>query len=223
MRGIACWVRNFHRSPWRKLPYMQIIHLVSGRLFGCHWRWWLRNLPAIGWSQRSLRQTGESLAAFYLAPPTKDSYLPSLCRVKVVVLPAHNLVEQGGITENFKAKCLRSIFHIPPPYISRISNATVLQRNHCKRLSDILKFRQLCLFQFIAVLPDDDVRRPCIVQRSSFILQNLSAPRRLGRPKQIWVSEVYRMAVEIAEGFDMWGDLRKLCHRTRGEWMNEHV
>jgi len=138
-----------------------------------------------------------------LHPQQKDSYLPSLCRVKVVVLPAHNLVEQGGITENFKAKCLRSIFHIPPPYISRISNATVLQRNHCKRLSDILKFRQLCLFQFIAVLPDDDVRRPCIVQRSSFILQNQSAPHRLGRPKQIWVSEVYRMAVEIAEGFDM--------------------
>ena len=31
--------------------------------------------------------------------------------------------------------------HIRPPYISRISNATVLQRNYCKRLSAILKFK----------------------------------------------------------------------------------
>ena len=26
-----------------------------------------------------------------------------------------------------------------------------------------------------------------------------------GRPKQIWASEVYSMAVEIAEGFDIFG------------------
>ena len=80
--------------------------------------------------------------------------------------------------DGFQAKCLRSILHIPPPYVSRFSNATVLQRTHCKRLSAILGFRQLCLFQSIAVLPDDDVRRRCIFQPSSFILQNLSAPRR---------------------------------------------
>ena len=55
------------------------------------------------------------------------------------------------------AKCLRSIFRSPFPYISHISGATVLQRRHCKRLSAISKFRQPCLFQSIAVLPDDDV------------------------------------------------------------------
>ena len=118
--------------------------------------------------------------------------------------------------DGFQAKCLRSILDIPPPYISRISNATVLQRSHCKRLSAILKFRQLCLFQSIAVLPDDDVRRRCIFQPSSFILINQSAPRLRGRPKQIWASEVYRMAVEIAEAFHMLGDLlrdaRKFVH-----------
>ena len=47
----------------------------------------------------------------------------------------------------------------------------------------------------------------CIFQPSSFILQNLSAPLRLGRPKQIWASKIYGMAVGIAEGFDMLGDL----------------
>ena len=48
-------------------------------------------------------------------------------------------------------------------------------------------------------------------------LQNLSAPRRRGRPKQIWVSEVYRMAVEIAEGFDMLGDLLRDAAKWRSK------
>ena len=33
--------------------------------------------------------------------------------------------------DGFQAKCLRSILHIPPSYISRVSNATVLQRSQC--------------------------------------------------------------------------------------------
>ena len=64
--------------------------------------------------------------------------------------------------DGFQAKCLRSIFRIPPPYI-------------CKRSSSILKFRQLCLFQSIAVLPDDDVRRRCIFQPNSFIFKPVSS------------------------------------------------
>ena len=67
------------------------------------------------------------------------------------------------------------------------------------------------------MLPDDDVRRRCIFQPSSFLLQNLSAPRRRGRPKQIWASEVYRMAVEIAEGFDMLGNLLRDAAKWRSK------
>ena len=80
-----------------------------------------------------------------------------------------------------------------------------------------LKFRQLCLFQSTAVLPDDDVRRRCIFQPSDFILQNLSPPRRRGRPKQIWACEVYRMALEIAEGFDMLSDLLRDAAKWRSK------
>ena len=172
--------------------------------------------------------------------PNKKIHIFQACVVSKLLYCLHtmwlNKAELRKI-DGFQAKCLRSILHIPRPYISRLSNAAVLQRNHCRRLSAILKFRQLCLFQSIAVLPDDDVRRRCIFQPSSFILQNLSAPRRQGRPKQIWASEVYRMVVEIAEGFDMLGDLLRdaaqwrskvrafcflplslpMCHRTRGE------
>ena len=84
-----------------------------------------------------------------------------------------------------------------PPYISCISNATVLQRSYCKRLSTILKFRELFFLQSIALLLDDDVRRPCIFQPSSFIFAKPVRSTLRGRPKQFWASEVNRMAVEI--------------------------
>ena len=203
MRGIVSWVRRFHRSSWRKLPYMQIIHLVSGSLFGCHWRWWLRNLPAIRWSQRSPRQTSENLAASYLAPRTQDLCLPKFVSCQSCCIAC---TQFGWIRRSYGKFSSK----VPPFYLSY---PTSVHQSYFKRkrLSDILKFRQLCLFQSIAVLPDDAVRRPCSVQRSSFILQNLSAPRCRGRPKQIWASEVYRMVVEIAEGFHMLGDLRKFA------------
>ena len=49
------------------------------------------------------------------------------------------------------------------------------------------------------------------------LFSNLSAPRRRGRPKQIWVSEVYRMAAEIAEGFDMLGNLLRDAAKWRSK------
>ena len=57
----------------------------------------------------------------------------------------------------------------------------------------------------------------CIFQPSNFFLQSLSAPRRRGRPKQMRASEVYRMAVEIAEGSDMLSDLL----RDAAEWRSK--
>ena len=62
-----------------------------------------------------------------------------------------NKVELRKI-DGFQARRLPSILRILPPYISPISNAPVLQRG------------QLLLFQSIAKLPDDDVRRGCIFQ-----------------------------------------------------------
>ena len=41
--------------------------------------------------------------------------------------------------DKFQGKCHRSILHTPPPYITRISNATVLQGSLCTLLSAILK------------------------------------------------------------------------------------
>ena len=98
----------------------------------------------------------------------------------------------------FQAKCLHCILGIPPPYTRRISNATVLQSSRCKLLSTILKFKQLLLYQSIATLPESED----------------DASRRHGRPKRMSVSEVYRTAVEIAEGSNMLGDLYSVMRQV---------
>ena len=67
------------------------------------------------------------------------------------------------------------------------------------------------------MLPYDDVRRRCISQPGSFLFQKLTAPRRRGRPKQICASEVHTMAVEIAESFDMLGDLLRDAAKLRSK------
>ena len=74
-----------------------------------------------------------------------------------------------------------------PVYQLNIKRNRVTERP-LQTLLRYVKPRQL-LFQSIAVLPDDDARRRCIVQPLRFILQSLSAPRRRGLPKQMWVSD----------------------------------
>ena len=64
--------------------------------------------------------------------------------------------------------------------------------------------------------PTPFVRHCAATLQVSTILQSLSAPRRRGRPKQIWVSEVYRMGVEIAEGPNLLGDLLRDAAKQRG-------
>ena len=140
---------------------MEGIHLISTKLSGCIWRWWAQNLQTIGGSQKSIRQTGESLVAFHLVHPTKDPHFQA-CVVSKLLYCLHtmwpNKAELRKI-DGFQAKCLHSILRIPLPYTGRILNATVLQRSRCKQLSTILIFRQLFLFESIGMLPDEDVRR----------------------------------------------------------------
>ena len=148
------------------------------------------------------------------------------CVVHYLLYCLHTMWLSGSAKiDGFQARGLCSILRIQPPYISRISDATVLQRSRCKQLSAILKFRHLSLFQSIAVLPDEDVRRRCIFQPSSFLLQSPSAPRRPGRPKQIWAFEVYiewhwTMLKVRAPYVTYKGSLflfSARCNRTRGE------
>ena len=97
----------------------------------------------------------------------------------------------------FQSMCLRQIQGIPHSYISRVSNAEVLRRAGEHPVSKTLLHRQLLLLARIAALPSEDVRRRCIFQGDRLELLQ-AVPRKRGRPKQTWASEVRKQALLCA-------------------------
>ena len=97
----------------------------------------------------------------------------------------------------FQARCLRSILGIPHSFISRVRNETVLQEAGTEKLSIILWRRQLLLLGRIAQLPREDVMRTCIFHDGTFQPRWHDGLRKRGRPKQTWLSEVFRMALNM--------------------------
>ena len=100
--------------------------------------------------------------------------------------------------DGFQGRCLRKILGVPHAYVSRISNLEVLGLAACKAYSKILLYRQLQLIHQIALLPSTDVMRTCVFEEGSFSLKGHHKPRCRGRPKQVWASQVYQLAVQAA-------------------------
>ena len=92
--------------------------------------------------------------------------------------------------DGFQARCLRKIFGVPPAFISRVSNMTILQRAKCKTATDLLLQRQILLFGKVARAP---INHP--LHMAAFIpgtWQPITDKyvRRVGRPRREWVTEV---------------------------------
>ena len=102
--------------------------------------------------------------------------------------------------DGFQNRCLRRILGITPSFISRVSNAHVLQRASCVAATQILLQRQLILFGKALRFPYDHR-----MHSSSFIHGSLQAAtskyvRRVGRPRREWVTEVRNKAFQIVNG-----------------------
>ena len=99
--------------------------------------------------------------------------------------------------DGFQARCLRIILNIPPSYISRISNAIVLQRAGAESASDQLRKRQLLQLGKISRSPPDSALRG-----ASFILgTDFPATDRyvrwIGRPCQECIRMVMPEAMRL--------------------------
>ena len=97
----------------------------------------------------------------------------------------------------FQARCLRRILGIKHSYVSRVSNAAVLQRAGRGKLSDLLLRRQLILFGDIARKADDHPVRMVVFQPSSSELAQAPGRRKRGRPRQAWATELSKHAKQI--------------------------
>ena len=96
----------------------------------------------------------------------------------------------------FQCYCMRRIFHIPPSFISRISNADVLGRAGVQPLSTLIENRQRQLFHkiqwhvpsaFSKLLVSDRLGQP----------KDWCDRRGRGRPRQMWARCVYDLIFNI--------------------------
>ena len=92
----------------------------------------------------------------------------------------------------FQSRCLRVIFNIKVPFISRISNATVLQQSGQTQLSRSLLKQQLLLFGKIARAPDSDPLRKMTFLPGTLLPCSGQYVRRVGRPRNEWTTMLHK-------------------------------
>ena len=84
-------------------------------------------------------------------------------------------------------------------YHSRISNEDVLKAAHSTPLSLLLLRNQLKSFGRIASLDYHNCVRDLIFEADdSFTLKEISFPRRQGRPRLSWASEIFKIALQVS-------------------------
>ena len=107
-----------------------------------------------------------------------------------------NVAERRRLN-GFHCRCLREIWGIAPAFLSRVSNARVLQLTQQSPLTQTLAKQQLLLLGKAARAPEGSLFRT-----STFCPRTLTPAtnryvRKVGRPRSEWVPHVYRMAVSL--------------------------
>ena len=101
--------------------------------------------------------------------------------------------------DGFQAKCLRRVLHIPPSFLSRVSNKAVLQQARQDPYSTQLLRQQLALYGKIGRASNRDFLRRVTFQPDTVLSATDALRRRRGRPQREWANGLYRM---ISPSFD---------------------
>jgi hypothetical protein len=116
-----------------------------------------------------------------------------------------NVSERRRI-DGFQNRCLRAIWGIKPAYVSRVSNASVLQTVGEKPLSRQLERQQLQLFGRVARQDDEGLMRQATFCPGSLQPATERYVRKQGRPRLEWTSAVYKLALQAAGGMQQLQD-----------------
>ena len=100
----------------------------------------------------------------------------------------------------FNARCIRRIMGVPHSYISRVANADVLARAGARPLSHKLLQQQLLLYSHVARLPDHSAVRQATFENGDVLPKVLAGTRKRGRPRNTWIGEVHRAALQVTTG-----------------------
>ena len=125
--------------------------------------------------------------------------------------------QQRRKIDGFQNRCLRSIIGIRSSFLSRVSNAEVLQRCGAVKFSNLLLEQQLLYFGKLFRLPDDSPIRRLVFRDSSLELKQLDMNRRRGRPRLNWMTEALKKAEVLAGSKDQLSVLIKDCKIWRTE------
>ena len=96
----------------------------------------------------------------------------------------------------FHHKSLRRILGIPSAYISRVSNASVLQKASAIPLSQMLLSSQVKLYNNIANHDAHSLVKRVLFNASGS-LRDWSVRRKRGRPRQQWAKSVHKFAQHV--------------------------
>ena len=98
--------------------------------------------------------------------------------------------------DGFHCRCLRRIVRIPPAYVSRVSNASVLDQASQPKLSKLLLKQQLVLFGRVARAPESDPLRKITFCNDLRPVTDQFV-RRVGRPRNEWAVMLHREALKM--------------------------
>ena len=93
--------------------------------------------------------------------------------------------------------CLRRIYKIPPFFVSRVSNESVLAIRGQKRFSDLLSARQVHLYTKISDMHDNSLIRSPVCESDSNCPRQWFQKRKRGRPKLQWSPCVFKMTAPL--------------------------
>ena len=96
--------------------------------------------------------------------------------------------------DGFQNRCLPQIIGIKPSFISRVSNATVLDKTKHAAASRMLEKRQLQLLGKMLKSPEGHPLRTAAFVPTTLRPQTDRYVRRIGRPSKEWVPEVLKQA-----------------------------
>ena len=100
----------------------------------------------------------------------------------------------------FQNRCLRSVWGIQTAYLSRVSNAKVLQVTGQGQLTKTLEKRQLLLYGRVARQTDSSPMREVTFSPGTLQPAVDRFVRKVGRPRSNWTTEVGKLALKAAGG-----------------------
>ena len=93
--------------------------------------------------------------------------------------------------DGFQARCLRKILNIPPAFVCRISNKSVLDKSGQTPYTLQLLRHQLLWFGKVGRAPNHDFTRMLTFQNDTVRSATISLKRRRGRPNNDWATCLY--------------------------------